>query len=292
MNQSRPVVLFLCVHNAGRSQMAAALVARHAGDKLVIHSAGSDPRETLNPAVVVAMAELGIDISDERPKKLTDEMAHEANVIVTMGCGDACPVYRGKRYVDWELPDPAGKSIEEVRQIRDDIDTKVKALVAELLRVHVRRVDSTEWPTVRAVRLRALQDSPDAFSSSYEEEVHRPDDWWAEAMTRLVWFVAQEEEAVVGVVAGMPLGDHPEVISLWVDPRHRGVGVSDALLAAVRAWAEAHGAVGLCLAVAENNHVARLFYERAGFVASAPGKDLRNRPEVCTTEMRLHFGGG
>jgi len=132
MSQDRPVVLFLCVHNAGRSQMAAALLARHVGDTIVIHSAGSMPGETLNPAVVAAMAELGIDISAERPKKLTDEMAHEADVIVTMGCGDSCPVYAGKRYVDWELPDPAGRSVEEVRPIRDEIDSRVKALVSEL----------------------------------------------------------------------------------------------------------------------------------------------------------------
>jgi arsenate reductase (thioredoxin) len=132
MSQDRPVVLFLCVHNAGRSQMAAALLARHAGDKIVIHSGGSAPSETLNPAVVAAMAEWGIDISAERPKKLTDEMAHDADVIVTMGCGDACPVYPGKRYVDWELPDPAGKSVKEVRPIRDEIEARVRAMVGEL----------------------------------------------------------------------------------------------------------------------------------------------------------------
>ena len=132
MIQDRPVVLFLCVHNAGRSQMAAAFLARHAGDKIVIHSAGSSPGETLNPAVVATMAELGIDISAERPKKLTDEMAYEADVIVTMGCDDSCPVYPGKHYVDWALPDPAGRSVEEVRLIRDEIDARVKALVSEL----------------------------------------------------------------------------------------------------------------------------------------------------------------
>ena len=132
MSEDHPVVLFLCVHNAGRSQMAAALLARDAGDKVLIHSAGSDPGDTLNPAVVAAMAEVGIDISGQQPKKLTDEMAQEADVIVTMGCGDSCPVYPGKSYVDWELPDPAGRSIEEVRPIRDEIDARVKTLVAEL----------------------------------------------------------------------------------------------------------------------------------------------------------------
>lgn len=132
MNARPPVVLFLCVHNAGRSQMAAALLQRKAGDEVQVHSGGSDPGEALNPAVVAAMAEVGINISDERPKKFTDEMAQKADLIVTMGCGDSCPVYPGKRYLDWELPDPAGKSIAEVRSIRDDIDARVDALIAEL----------------------------------------------------------------------------------------------------------------------------------------------------------------
>ena len=133
MTAERPEVLFLCVHNAGRSQMAAALMARYGGDRVVVHSAGSDPGETLNPAVVAAMAEVRLDITAERPKKLTDDMALRPDVIVTMGCGDACPVYPGKRYVDWELPDPAGRPVEEVRPIRDDIDARVRALLTELV---------------------------------------------------------------------------------------------------------------------------------------------------------------
>jgi arsenate reductase (thioredoxin) len=133
MKAKLPAVLFLCVHNAGRSQMAAALLARHGGYGVVVLSAGSDPGETLNPAVVAAMAEVGIDVTAERPKKLTDDMAKLADVIVTMGCGDACPVYPGKRYVDWEVPDPAGKPVEEVRSIRDDIDARVRALLARLV---------------------------------------------------------------------------------------------------------------------------------------------------------------
>ena len=128
-----PRVLFLCVHNAGRSQMAAALLARRAGDRVIVHSAGSDPAEVLNPAVVTVMAEWDIDISQERPKKLSDEMARTVDVVVTMGCGDACPVYPATRYVDWDLPDPAGRPIEEVRRIRDEIADRVDALVVELL---------------------------------------------------------------------------------------------------------------------------------------------------------------
>jgi len=133
VSKDRPEVLFLCVHNAGRSQMAGALLSRLAGDRVVVHSAGSAPGEVLNPAVVAAMEEVGIEISTERPKKLTDAMAADADVIVTMGCGDECPVYPGKRYVDWDLPDPAGKPIQDVRPIRDEIDGRVKVLLTELL---------------------------------------------------------------------------------------------------------------------------------------------------------------
>lgn len=132
MSTERPAVLFLCVHNAGRSQMAGALLARRAGDRITVHTAGAAPGEVLNPAVVTAMAELGVDISGEAPKKLTDAMVREADLVVTMGCGDSCPVYPGTHYVDWELPDPAGKSLEEVRTIRDDIAARVAALLDEL----------------------------------------------------------------------------------------------------------------------------------------------------------------
>jgi arsenate reductase (thioredoxin) len=133
VRETRPKVLFLCVHNAGRSQMATALLSREAKDRVVALSASSAPGETLNPAVVAAMDELGIDISGERPRRLTDAMAQEADVIVTMGCGDACAIYPGKKYVDWELLDPAGKPLEEVRPIRDEIERRVKALLAELV---------------------------------------------------------------------------------------------------------------------------------------------------------------
>jgi len=133
MTTERPEVLFLCVHNAGRSQMAAALLSKKAGGRVVVHSAGSAPGEALNPAVVAAMAEVGIDISAETPKRLTEEMGQRADVIVTMGCGDACPAYPGKRYIDWELPDPAGRSLDEVRPIRDEIDARIDSLLAELL---------------------------------------------------------------------------------------------------------------------------------------------------------------
>lgn len=127
-----PSVLFLCVHNAGRSQMAAGWMRHLAGDQVEVFSGGSEPAESLNAAAVAAMAEKGIDISRELPQPWADEIVRASNVVVTMGCGDACPVYPGNRYIDWELDDPAGKSVEEVRPIRDDLEQRVRALMAEL----------------------------------------------------------------------------------------------------------------------------------------------------------------
>jgi arsenate reductase (thioredoxin) len=128
-----PEVLFVCVQNAGRSQMAAGLMNYRAQGKVHVRSAGSDPAEEINPAVVNAMAELGIDLGEEFPKPLTDEVVRAADAVITMGCGDACPVYPGKRYLDWELDDPAGKDLETVRAIRNDIDSRVQRLLAELV---------------------------------------------------------------------------------------------------------------------------------------------------------------
>jgi arsenate reductase (thioredoxin) len=128
-----PEVLFVCVHNAGRSQMAAALLDHEANGRVRTRSAGSEPADRLNPAAVEAMAELGLDVSKEFPKPLTDEAVREADVVITMGCGDACPIYPGKRYEDWDLEDPAGKDLETVRSIRDEISGRVEGLLAELV---------------------------------------------------------------------------------------------------------------------------------------------------------------
>jgi len=127
-----PEVLFVCIHNAGRSQMAAALLDHHAQGRVRVRSAGSEPAHTINPAVVAAMAEVGLDLSREHPKPLTGDGVRAADVVITMGCGDACPFYPGKRYLDWELPDPAGLQLEGVRPIRDRIDQLVVALLDEL----------------------------------------------------------------------------------------------------------------------------------------------------------------
>ncbi|MEX2274293.1 MAG: arsenate reductase ArsC [Actinomycetota bacterium] len=128
----KPQVLFVCVHNAGRSQMAAALLERHAGDRVDVRSAGSAPSIEINPAVAQAMQEIGIDLAGRSPKLLTNEAVEASDVVITMGCGDACPIFPGKRYLDWELDDPAGRSLEEVRPIRDEIERRVRALADEL----------------------------------------------------------------------------------------------------------------------------------------------------------------
>jgi arsenate reductase (thioredoxin) len=131
--EERSQVLFVCVRNAGRSQMAAALLALRSRGRIDVRSAGSAPAERVNPAVVEAMAELGVDLRGETPKALREDAVRGADVVVTMGCGDACPVYPGKRYEDWDVEDPAGKDLETVLRIRDEIDGRVRELVAELL---------------------------------------------------------------------------------------------------------------------------------------------------------------
>ena len=125
-------VLFVCVHNAGRSQMAAAFLTHLAGDSVEVRSAGSAPADSINPSVVAAMLELGIDISHEVPKVLTTSAVQESDVVITMGCGDACPYFPGKRYLDWKLEDPAGQGVASIRPIRDEIKTRIEGLIAEL----------------------------------------------------------------------------------------------------------------------------------------------------------------
>jgi arsenate reductase len=133
MSTEQPEVLFVCVHNAGRSQMAAGLVKLRSQGRVHVRSAGSAPGGEINPAAVKAMEELGVDLSEEFPKPLTDEVVRAADVVISMGCGDACPIYPGKRYEDWALDDPAGEDLAAVRRIRDELDRRVRTLIAELL---------------------------------------------------------------------------------------------------------------------------------------------------------------
>ena len=132
MSKDHPEVLFVCIHNAGRSQVAAILTSHLSGGRVGVRSAGSEPTDQINPQVVLAISELGLDLSEEFPKPLTDDFVRSADVVITMGCGDACPVYPGKRYVDWQVEDPAGKPLEQVRVIRDDIAQRVTQLLVNL----------------------------------------------------------------------------------------------------------------------------------------------------------------
>jgi len=131
--RDRPQVLFVCVHNAGRSQIAAGLLKLRSRGRIDVRSAGSAPADEINPVAIAALAEVGVDLGEEFPKRLTDSAVGDADVVITMGCGDACPIYPGKRYEDWELDDPAGQDLETVRRIRDEIDRRVRELIGELL---------------------------------------------------------------------------------------------------------------------------------------------------------------
>ena len=133
MEGNKPTVLFVCVHNAGRSQMAAGFMRALGGDRVDVLSAGSEPKASINPVAVVAMQEVGIDISNQQPKNLTTDAVFESDAVITMGCGDACPIFPGKRYEDWVLEDPAGQDIEFVRRVRDDIKARVETLLSEIL---------------------------------------------------------------------------------------------------------------------------------------------------------------
>lgn len=137
MTDAKPTVLFVCVHNAGRSQMAAGYLRELSAGRVDVLSAGSEPKDQINPVAIELMAEEGIDIANEQPKILTTEAVKESDVVITMGCGDTCPIFPGKRYEDWDLTDPAGRPVEEVRPIRDDIKQRVRALLAELLSASV-----------------------------------------------------------------------------------------------------------------------------------------------------------
>jgi protein-tyrosine-phosphatase len=132
MFAERPEVLFVCVHNAGRSQMAAGFLLKLAGDRVKVRTAGSEPADEINPVAVQAMREVGVDLSERSPKPLTNEYVREADIVITMGCGDACPIYPGKRYEEWELEDPAGKDLDAVRRIRDEIEARVRRLLGGL----------------------------------------------------------------------------------------------------------------------------------------------------------------
>lgn len=271
-----PEVLFVCVHNAGRSQMAAALLAHHAAGRVRVRSAGSEPAERVNPAVVEAMAEWGIDLSGSVPAKLSGEAVAASAVVVTMGCGDACPIYPGRRYLDWQLPDPAGKSVAQVRPIRDEIDARVRQLLAELMALPVQ-------PAAAGVSIRAMTDADaaavleiyqagiDTGDATFETEAP---DWAGFCAGKLPEhrLVATEPEsgrvlgwAALSPVSGRCVYGGVAEDAVYVDPAGRGRGVGDDLLRVLVERAEQHGIWTVQCGVFPENDASLRLHRRVGF---------------------------
>jgi|tagenome__1003787_1003787.scaffolds.fasta_scaffold20913027_2 L-amino acid N-acyltransferase YncA/protein-tyrosine-phosphatase len=274
MTRAVPSVLFVCVHNAGRSQMAAAFLTHLAGNLVQVRSAGSAPADAVNPAVVQVMREVGVDIGRQVPKVLTTEAVQASDVVVTMGCGDACPFFPGKRYLDWELPDPAGKDADQIRPIRDEIERRVRGLLGEL-QIPVRAVSGS--PTVVAMRpehaddvLAIYQLGIDEGNATFETAAPR---WQAFDGSRLREhrFVAVDHAgSVLGWVAAVPVSDrcvYAGVVehSVYVHPQARGRGVGAALLAALVRSTEAAGIWTLQSGIFPENTASLALHERAGF---------------------------
>jgi L-amino acid N-acyltransferase YncA/protein-tyrosine-phosphatase len=268
----RPEVLFVCVHNAGRSQMAAALLAHHGGDRVRVRSAGSMHADQVNPAVVQAMAEWGVDLSAEIPTKLSDEAVGASDVVVTMGCGDACPVYPGKRYLNWELPDPAGRPVAGIRPIRDEIDTRVRALLAELVgsspvRVALRPMAGADAAAVLAIYAAGI----DTGDATFETE---PPDWARFCADKLADHRLVATDLVSGEVLGWatlsPVSDRCAYAgvaenAVYVHPAARGRGVGEALLRALVGGAEQAGIWTVQTGIFPENTASVALHEKVGF---------------------------
>jgi L-amino acid N-acyltransferase YncA/protein-tyrosine-phosphatase len=267
-----PEVLFVCVHNAGRSQMAAALLAHHGGNRVRVRSAGSMPADQVNPAVVQAMAEWGVDLSAEIPTKLSDEAVEASDVVVTMGCGDACPAYPGKRYLNWELPDPAGRTVTEIRPIRDDIDTRVRALLAELegssaVEVNIRPMVDADAAAVLAIYAAGIQTGNATFETETPDWRRFCADKLAEH--RLVATDTQSGE-VLGWAALSPVSDRCAYAgvaenAVYVHPAARGRGIGRALLRALVTGADAAGIWTVQTGIFPENAASVALHEKVGF---------------------------
>jgi L-amino acid N-acyltransferase YncA/protein-tyrosine-phosphatase len=267
---SRPSVLFVCVHNAGRSQMAAGWLKHLAGDRIEIWSAGSEPADQVNPVAIEAMAEVGIDISGERPKILTAESVSRADVVITMGCGDACPFFPGKRYLDWELTDPAGQGIDVVRAVRDDIKGRVGTLMAELLTparpVRIGAMTAEHATDVLAIYQAGIDEGNATFETAAPTWDRFNEDHLAEHR-----FVALEDaDTVLGWVAATSVSDrcvYAGVVehSVYVAPTAQNRGVGGALLDALITSTEAAGMWTIQAGIFPENTASAALHRRAGF---------------------------
>jgi len=298
----RPSVLFLCVHNAGRSLAAKVLLEHYAAGRVHVRSAGSEPGTELNPAVVAVLAERGLDTAKELPKLLVDGDARQADVVVTMGCGDTCPRYPGARHVDWDLPDPAGLAAEQVRPIVDDIDRRVRALLAEL--VATDQAGSTTPPTmVPSDRpdIRAYQPADQVgltrlVASVLAEFGFAPDPLLeadldqADTAYDAVW-VAADHGTIVGSVAIRLTEEHTtaELKRMYLLPAHRGRGLGRALLDHALDWARDHRCEAIILGTATAMTSAQRLYEAAGFVRTGSRTETGAHDSRCEVLYRLHL---
>jgi arsenate reductase len=280
---TRPTVLFVCVHNAGRSQMAAGYLHHLAGDRIQVLSAGSHPADRLNPVAVAAMAEEGIDIAAESPQLLTDSAVQEADVVVTMGCGDECPFFPGKRYEDWVLDDPAGQDIEVVRPIRDEIRRRVEGLVDELVGVSLQPVTAANWRDVADVRPDDAQRAWVADVTYYLCLSAYGDVWRSCA-------VVSGGETVGHVMWGVdPEDDSHWVGGLVIDRRHQRRGLGRATVRALLTMFESEPSLSgtaytqAVLSVESDNEVARSLYRSLGFAETGElsyGELVMRRPRT------------
>ncbi|HTZ44373.1 MAG TPA: GNAT family N-acetyltransferase [Jatrophihabitans sp.] len=261
-----PTVLFLCVHNAGRSQMAAGWLARLAGDRVEVRSAGSTPAAAVNPVAVQAMAEVGIDIAGAQPKVLTPDAVRSSDVVITMGCGDTCPVFPGKRYEDWDLDDPAGQDLVVVRRVRDEIRARVETLVAGLLGFGVRPMREEDEAAVLAIYQAGIEEGDATFETS-------AGDWAAFRGSRLAehsHVAVAGDGTVLGWVAAAPVSGrcvYSGVVehSVYVDPPARGRGVGAALLTALIGSTEAAGVWTIQSGIFPENAASLALHAGAGF---------------------------
>ena len=259
-----PSVLFVCVHNAGRSHMAAGWLRHLAGERVDVVSAGSEPGERVNPAAVEAMREVGVDLTSARPRLLTADDVQAADVVVTMGCGDACPVLPGRSYQDWAVPDPAGRPLAEVRPIRDEIRSRVEDLLAGL--VWVEPMQLAHWPDVARIFAAGIESG----DSTFETEAPTWERWDADHLGGHRFVATDAAGSVVGWVAVTPVSGrcvYAGVVehSVYVDPAHQGRGIGRRLLEALVASTEAAGIWTIQSGVFPENAASVALHGRLGF---------------------------
>lgn len=266
---ARPTVLFVCVHNAGRSQMAAAFLTHLAGDHVEVRSAGSTPADAVNPSVVAAMAEVGIDISAETPKVLTVEAVRASDVVITMGCGDTCPVFPGKRYLDWQLADPAGQGVDAVRPIRDEIERRIRTLVHEIAPTPLARI-VTMTPEHAEEILAIYQLGIDEGNATFETTAPTWKEFDTAKLPAHRYVAVDETGKVLGWVAVAPVSTrraYAGVVehSLYVHPAARGQGIGTALLRHLITSTEAAGIWTIQSGIFPENTASLALHQNLGF---------------------------